>query len=139
MPGESSRINGRKGGRPKGSENEQTKIRRMMQKRWIERIYGYADQVFEAHLVLAMGYYEERVTEDGIQCVYRHSPNPRALEWIMEHIWGKAPEHLSTETDLMPTFAESVSGITPETQIALREALRRACPKGLTESSRIIE
>lgn len=139
MPGESSRINGRKGGRPKGSENEQTKIRRMMQKRWVERIYGCADQVFEAHLALAMGYYEERVTEDGVQRVYHHSPNPRALEWIMEHVWGKASEHLSTETDLTPTGTESASGLPRETQIALREALHLACPKRLAKSSEAIE
>lgn len=60
MAGNASRINGRKGGRPKGSENFGTKQRREIKNRWLERINGVADTIFDAHLDLALKNYLEK-------------------------------------------------------------------------------
>jgi len=90
MSGITSRINGQKGGRPQGSENSDTKKRREMKNRWLDRVYGVADKIFDAHLDLALGHYAETQPADGAVRVYKRSPDARSLHWIMEQVWGRA-------------------------------------------------
>ena len=65
MAGDTSRLNGRLGGRPQGSENEGTKTRRAMRQRWLDRVNQNADCIFNAHLDLALGAYFEERGSDG--------------------------------------------------------------------------
>lgn len=56
MPGEQSRINGRKGGRPKGSENKETKMKRAIRKTIVEYVFEnkehLVEKLDEKHLAL---------------------------------------------------------------------------------------
>lgn len=80
MPGQTSRLNGQKGGRPKGSENSDTKARREMRKRWLDRVYEEADKIFEAQLDLALGYYREVDLHNGSIRLYERPPNGKAIQ-----------------------------------------------------------
>ncbi len=125
MAGNASRINGQKGGRPKGSENSDTQQRREMKKRWIERVHGVADKIFDAHLDLALGAHTEKETPEGLIRVYKRSPDARSLQWIMEQVWGKAD---------VPGNANDTDGerenddLPEETQKSLEWAVRCAFP-----------
>mgnify|MGYP001561288696 CR=1 FL=1 len=124
MAGNTSRINGRKGGRPKGSENLATKTRREMQKRWVDRIWEEADKFFDAQRDLALGHYKEVTTPQGVVRVYKRSPNARSLQWMFEQIWGKAPQYIELEVE-----EEAKIELTEETERALRAAMAHAIPK----------
>ncbi len=126
MAGDTSRINGQKGGRPKGSENLAAKTRREMQKRWIERVWKNADKIFDAHLALALGYWvtvTHPMTGEIID-VAQIKPNAASLEWIMEHIWGRAPQTIEPDNEVQDDLF-----LTPATQAALAAAMHHAIPK----------
>lgn len=99
MAGDTSRTNGRLGGRPRGSENDQTVSRREMRKRWLDRVYAQADLIFDAQLDLALGYFTEEAAPNGKKRVYQRPPNGKSLQWIMEQAWGKAPQNLNLEVE----------------------------------------
>lgn len=99
MPGISSQINGRKGGRPSGSENEKTKIRRSMNERWLENVSKVTDQLFMAHLDLALGYYTTKTNPNEEIRVYQRPPDGKAIQWMLEQIWGKAPQSIELEVE----------------------------------------
>ena len=124
MAGETSRINGRLGGRPKGSENLSTKVRREMQKRWVERVWEEADKFFDAQRDLALGCYKEITTPQGRVRVYKRPPDAKSLQWIFEQIWGKAPHTIELEVEEMEPQKMSAS-----TEAALRAAISHALPR----------
>lgn len=124
MAGNASRINGRKGGRPKGSESLATKFRREMQKRWVDRIWEEADKFFDAQRDLALGHYKEVLTNEGRVKVYRKSPDARSLQWMFEQIWGKAPQYIELEVEEEMKFE-----LTEETKKALQAAIAHATPR----------
>ncbi len=126
MAGNASRINGHKGGRPKGSENFDTKQRREMKNRWFTRIHNDADAIFDAHLTLAVGCYIEKQTPDGIQKVYKRPPDARSLQWIMEQVWGKPSEPSGLQD--VPEEADSAV-ITKEMQRDIDRAIKYAVPE----------
>jgi hypothetical protein len=55
MPGETSRINGRKGGRPKGRKSAATLEREAVQRAFNQRVMEHADRLFDAQLAAAVG------------------------------------------------------------------------------------
>ncbi len=55
MVGEQSRINGRKGGRPKDTKNQATLEKEEMLARFQERGRHHIDPIFDAQLALARG------------------------------------------------------------------------------------
>lgn len=126
MPGNASRINGQKGGRPKGSENFDTKQRREMKNRWFQRIHDQADAIFDAHLTLAVGCYAEKQTSDGVQRVYKRPPDARSLQWIMEQVWGKPSETNGLQDDSKET---DNSAMTEEIQRDIEQAVKFALPR----------
>lgn len=126
MSGNISRINGQKGGRPKGSENSDTQQRREMKNRWLQRVHEVADPIFNAHLDLALGHYTETVTPEGVQRVYKRPPDARSLQWIMEQVWGRSVD--STGLQDIPEVADN-SIMTEELQRSIDWAVRCALPR----------
>lgn len=95
-----------------------------MKSRWIERIDREADKFFDAQRDVALGHYKEVTTPEGEKRVYKKSPNPFALEWIFEHIWGKAPQKIDLDAEIRGEFI-----ITGETEAAVRAAIQHAIPR----------
>lgn len=87
-------------GRPPGSENLDTKTRAALKRRWLERINEVADQIFDAHLDLALGHFKTVKTPDGTYRLYKKSPSGLDLQWMQEHIWGKAPLKIDLDADI---------------------------------------
>lgn len=125
MAGDASRINGKNGGRPKGSENFDTKQRREMKNRWFQLINDEADAIFQAQLTLALGCYAEKQTPDGVQRVYKRPPDAKSLQWIMEQVWGR-PSQPSDLEDVSEQDAEPE--LSEETQRDIERAVKFACP-----------
>lgn len=116
----------RGGGRPKGSESEETKIRRALKQRWLDRVNEKADEFFDAHEKLALGdYYYEKMMPTGEVRIYRAKPSGEALRWMMEHIWGMAP--LKLDLDLKAEITQTIS-------IEAREQIKRAIAYALPKS-----
>lgn len=99
-------------------------MRLQLKNRWLQRTNKIADQIFDAHQDLALGHYTEIMTEDGKVRVYKKSPNPASLEWIMEHIWGRAPQKLTLDGEVAASSALSI-----ETQAAITRAINYALPE----------
>jgi hypothetical protein len=55
MPGESARINGRKGGRPKGTAQPDTLRKMAIRRRWLTRLEADADKLYDAQMAQALG------------------------------------------------------------------------------------
>lgn len=90
MPGESARINGRRGGRPVLTKTLQTQILRT---RLTQRFYDEADAIFTAWRDLALGHYimvKNPLT--GEQRVYKKGPNGMAIKDMVEQVLGKAKQ-----------------------------------------------
>ena len=90
-----------------------------MRKRWLDRIYQEADKVFEAQLDLALGYYREADSSNGPIRLYERPPNGKAIQWILEQIWGKAEEIKPAETEAKTMESE----ISPKDQELMSKAL----------------
>lgn len=131
MPGTSSCQNGRKGGRPIGSENEATKIRRSMRMRWLQRTNEMADKLLEAQMDLALGSYAETPTPSGEIRVYKRNPDRRAIEWLLEQVWGKAPQSESPEEK-----EENVDILSKPISKEMRASLDRAISFAIPQSRR---
>lgn len=125
MSGSASRINGQKGGRPKGSENFDTKQRREMRNRWLERVHDKADPIFDVHLDLALGYYTETQASEGVVRVYKRPPDARSLHWIMEQVWGKASSLIQPQAT---PDQEEDGQISEELQRSISRAIQYAMP-----------
>lgn len=121
-------------GRPKGSINKDNGTRLALKRKWLGRVNKIADKIFDAHEDSALGHYREVQTPDGKVKVYKKPPNPMSLEWMMEHIWGKAPQKLEIEADI-----ETKLVITPETEAALAAAIFYAIPRPQQPSKPISE
>ncbi|GEM_PF-4165870 len=119
MPGDASRENGKKGGRPLGSENADTVTRRRMQKRWLKKVSKHGDKIFEAHLDLALGHHKVETLPDGtIIRVYKTSPDGKSLAWMQEQVWGKAEQPINLGGSLNLS-----SELSPEEGALLTQAL----------------
>lgn len=55
MPGDASRKNGQKGGRPKGSRNAATLEKDKVAEAFRQRVFRSADRLFDAQMTLAQG------------------------------------------------------------------------------------
>ncbi len=110
-------------GRPKGTLSEENKKRAEMKRRWVDRIEKEADLFFDAQRDQALGHFKEVTTPDGKIRVYKKSPNSFALEWIFEHIWGKAPQKIDLDAEIHGDLV-----ITDETAAALKAAISHAIP-----------
>ena len=125
MAGNTSRINGRLGGRPKGAESDETKLRRIMREIWVDQVAIRSNEIIQAHFDLALGIYTEETTTEGVKRVYKRLPDRRSLEWIMEQTWGKAKEPEPSEEEKGGfNFAE----MSPEERQRLDEEMERALP-----------
>ncbi len=111
------------GGITKGYEYENTRIRKALQARFLQRVEKIADKVFDAHEALALGHYVEVHTEDGQIRVYKKSPNGEALRWMQEHVWGLAPLKIDLEAHI-----EVEQTLTDEQRRAIQSALAYALP-----------
>jgi hypothetical protein len=118
MPGTSSRINGRKGGRPHGTESDQTKLKREIRSRLIERANEQADQLFETVFDLALGQFSEKETPEGIARVYTRSPNGKMLCWLLDQVIGKATQPIAQTPEPEPDRE-----LTKEEKLLLRQSL----------------
>ncbi len=125
MAGNASRINGKKGGRPCGFETSESKTRRAMKQRWLEKINASADKIFNAHLDLALGCYTETQTTEGVTRVYKRPPDARSLHWIMEQVWGKAGDPIHQEDGKEQPEDEELS---EELQRSINQAIEYAIP-----------
>ncbi len=87
-------------GRPKGSLNEETRIKNEMRKIWLVKLEERAGEIFNAHLDLALGVHMYVPLENGGVRTYRKPPNGLALEWLQEQIFGKAKQQLHVEGEI---------------------------------------
>lgn len=126
MPGASSRLNGLKGGRPHGSENEKTKLRRSMNEQWLKNTCGIADRLFVAQLDLALGVYTVKTTPNGQERIYQRPPDGKAIQWMLEQIWGKAPRSIEIETE---EKAEQDPHLSEEALASIEKAISYILPK----------
>lgn len=111
-------------GRPPGSMNKDNGTRLALKRKWLERINLIADKIFDAHEDSALGHFQQVMGQDGKVRVYKKPPNPMSLEWMMEHIWGRAPQKLELEGEI-----RTPEVITTEMQAALKIAILYAIPK----------
>lgn len=116
-------------GRPVGSLKEENKIRLQLKRRWVELINRNADTIFETHLLNALGVFYENVGTDGTVRIYKTKPNAMSLEWMMEHIWGRAPQKMILEGSI-----ETQQALTPEMQKLIENAMNYALPNSVIES-----
>lgn len=93
-------------GRKPGTLNAETFKRLDLKKRWLARVAKVADKIFDAHLDSALGHFKEVKTPDGGVKVYKTSPNSGDLQWLQEHIWGKANQPLD-----LTSQGEKITGI----------------------------
>ena len=87
MPGETSRQNGKKGGRPKGSVSQETELRLEIKKQLVELAHEKTPELFDAQLDLALGHYRE---DPELGRVYLQPPDPKAIQWLLNQVIGKA-------------------------------------------------
>ncbi len=92
-----------------------------MKKEWIEQVHQEANRIFRAQLDLALGHYREVRTAQGVIRVYKQPPNARAIEWILEQVWGKATQRVEVEGEL-----EREQEMSPEDQELISQALNFA-------------
>ncbi len=55
MPGDQSRQNGKKGGRPPGTAQPDTLRKMAIKRRWLERLEADADKLYDAQMAQALG------------------------------------------------------------------------------------
>ncbi len=130
MAGNASRINGLQGGRPKGAESDETKLRRIMREVWVDQVALRSNEIIQAHFDLALGIYTEQTTLEGVKRVYKRLPDRRSLEWIMEQTWGKAKEPEPSEEE---RGGFSFTEMSPEERQRLDEEMERALVKDASE------
>ena len=66
MPGQTSKDNGKKGGRPKGSLNQATLEKKEIEKQFGQRVLNAVDRLFNAQMSIAEGTsYLYRIDEEG--------------------------------------------------------------------------
>jgi hypothetical protein len=85
MAGNQSRLNGKKGGRPKGRCSERTLAKREVRRLLIERVEQESEELLNALFNLAKGHKIQRESE-----IYKVSPNPKVLQWIFNQAIGRA-------------------------------------------------
>ncbi len=94
-----------KGGRPKGSKASHTLDAIEMRKRLIQRVSEKLDPMIDAHLDLALGYYEAITIKDkdGNEVVvnaYKKAPDAAALRYLKDQVIGKATETIKVTEDV---------------------------------------
>ena len=98
MAGDASRMNGRKGGRPK---NSSTIIGEEFRNQLAEQIKAEATEWLQAIRDAALGHFKEVRDPDGqITRVYKRSPDQKAWATAMDRAFGKPKQPIGIEDDL---------------------------------------
>lgn len=129
MPGEQSRINGRKNknqGRPKSTATIEAQLFR---ESLATRIGKDADRWLTSIDDAANGHFVEVKTKDGQVKVYKKAPNPQAWEKAMDRAFGKPEQpvdHTTKGEKLEGSISDaSVQKLVSEFENKLRENLEK--------------
>lgn len=96
MPGDASRFNGKKGGRPRGSKSiNAEKAREYL----VQRVTDELDPVLTSQLEAAKGMYYEKKTKEGVIKVYQEKPDINASKYLLDQTIGRAKESLDLNTE----------------------------------------
>lgn len=92
-------------GRKKGSLAPHTLDAIEMRKRLVERVGEKIDPLIDAHLDLALGYYEAITIKDKdgkeiIVNAYKKAPDASALRYLKDQVIGKATETIKVTEDI---------------------------------------
>lgn len=111
-------------GRPPGSLKEENRIRLELKRQWLTMVQENATAIFQTQLMEALGIYVETTNKDGTVRIYKTKPNPMSLAWMLEHVWGRAPQKMILEGSL-----ETKDVLSPEAQALIKAAMKYALPK----------
>jgi hypothetical protein len=106
--GKYSAVNGRKGGRPKSSATLRAQIFR---EELSKRIEKKSEEYLTAIEDLALGHYVETKSTNGLQRVYKKSPDIRAWREVVDRAFGKVAIAIETKTDEDEQIQMTLNGI----------------------------
>lgn len=87
---EHARINGKKGGRPKGTLNKKTLEQKEAQAIYRQMVFAKLEPIIEAQLAIALGYTKFERTSKGRVKGYWTPPNGGAIEDVLSRAIGKS-------------------------------------------------
>jgi hypothetical protein len=121
MPGEQSRINGRKNknqGRPKASS---TLIAQEFRRQLAEEINKDMQSWIEPMKDVAKGHFIQVTTKDGEVKVYKKAPDPNAWQKVMDRAFGKPKETVEVQDTASEEAMEKIDA----TREDVRELAKR--------------
>ena len=86
-----------KGGRPKGSVSEATKIGIELRKKLAQAVQKRWKEIEQANFSLALGHYQEKTVGDDEVIVYKTPPDPTMLKYLGDQVIGKAKDTLEID------------------------------------------
>lgn len=102
MPGTSAKLNGKKGGRPKGSVGTHTLDASEMRKRIIETVNQNLQPLMEAKMDLALGHNFAHMDEKGnLVKVYKKSPDSNSIQYLLNQSVGKPKETMEIQSEVI--------------------------------------
>jgi len=100
MPGESSRLNGKKGGRPEGALASHTLLSQQIRQRLVERFNADADELYDAQVQAAKGLFvaiTDPSTGEVIK-IAKKAPSTEAYKILLNQSIGMAKQHVDHTT-----------------------------------------
>ncbi len=108
---QTSKENGKKGGRPKGSKNPETIQREIVQKEYRERMVKKLIPLIEAQLELALGIHVATTRKGKKFLLYKKEPDGKAIEDILNRVLGKAKIDSDESAEGLSALGEAVARI----------------------------
>lgn len=109
---QTSAENGKNGGRPKGSESEITRMKRLAREELTKKVHEKFGELIAAKFDLAQGHFvyvseTDPVTgQEIIKRIYKTSPDSKSIEYLMDQVIDKATQRFRDET---PDYTEDTT------------------------------
>lgn len=108
---ETSKENGKKGGRPKGSKSKDTIARERAQEVYRSMVLAKLKPIIEAQLALALGHYKVQKMGRKLVRVYFADPDGGSIENLLNRAIGKPKDGLSDLGDGIANLGEAMRKI----------------------------
>lgn len=89
-----------KGGRPKGSISETTRIANKLREKLAQEVEKRWPELQRASFDAALGHYFEETDKEGNKFIYRKSPDINAIKYLKDQVIGKAKETVELDNPM---------------------------------------
>jgi hypothetical protein len=94
---------GKQGGRPKGSESEMTRMKRMMRETLIQQVHDRFGDLVTAKFDLAQGHFmyitdiDPATGKERVKRIYSTAPDSKSIEYLMDQVIDKPTQKFREE------------------------------------------